>query len=256
MAIVKKQNNQLLKPASQGSSAAGAGFMLANPRSLAGSSDSSDTVFNENDLADGTAGDRRKALADDRRQYFRRNEDQFLLSRAELEAESIKDEARQKGIEEGLNQSAEMMTQLNEAIESLLFAREQALSNASGEIADIAMDVVKHILKAEVSCDPHLVDAFVRRSIKQSGHHHKNVVAKVSPEDYPHLSQSFEQKPPVGSEVAFELMEDKTVDAGSCIIETEAGQIDRRFTTQLEVLKRLIQIRQGHDASPLNEGVG
>ena len=247
MVIVKKQNNQLLKPASQGNSS-GAGTMVINPRSLIGLSDSGETYFEENDTID-AAGERRKALADDRRQYFRRNEDQVLLSRAELEAESIKEDARQKGIEEGLNQSAEMIVRLNQSIESLLSAREQALVNASNEIADIAIDVVKHILKAEVSCDPDLVDAFVRRSIKQSGHHYKNVLAKVSPEDYPHLSQLFEQKPPVGSGVDFQIIEDKTVDTGSCIIETEAGQIDRRFTTQLEVLRRLIQIRQGHDSS-------
>lgn len=245
MAIVKKQQKQLLKPMAQQSPTLGV-FVDPNLGTMSYHADTNTQQdnfldYNEATVQAGLVPERRKTRADDRRQFFRRNEDQFLLSRAELEAEQIKEEARQEGFETGLNQSLEAITELKQVLNQIFSARDEALGNASNEIADIAIEVVKHILKAEISCDAALIESFVRKAIKQAGHHHKTMTVRVHPDNYQELGLAFETHSPVGADVDFQLLEDKTVDLGSCIIETEAGQVDRRFSTQLAVLKRLMQ---------------
>ena len=177
---------------------------------------------------------------DDRRQDFRRNEDHGLLSTAETEGKSIRQQAKEEGYELGLNEGRMIIFELKEQIEAFLSARDEALSSASQEIAGIAINVVKHILKTEVSCDPTLVVSFVKRAIKETGKQHKSISIRVHPGDYNLLNKTFETTSPVMGNVDLDLVEDDAVDPGSCIIETVSGQVDKRFSTQLEVLSRLI----------------
>ena len=62
--------------------------------------------------------------ATDRRQMFRRDGDIHLISRAEEEANAIRENAARQGLEEGLNQARDVIERLDESIQAMLRARE------------------------------------------------------------------------------------------------------------------------------------
>jgi flagellar biosynthesis/type III secretory pathway protein FliH len=200
---------------------------------------------------------RRGERRDDRRQDFRRNDDHALISTAEREGEFLREQAQKDGYTAGLAEGKAMLEALEQHIADFLQAREKALESASDDIADIALEVVRHILKTEVSCDPDLVVSFVKRAVRDVSRQHKSVTVRLHPADYSLLSERYGDDTPLLANVDVGFIEDDTVDPGSCIVETVAGQIDKRFSTQIEVLETLLKQRLGNlqhdDTSSDNE---
>jgi flagellar assembly protein FliH len=188
-------------------------------------------------MAMGAAQERRN---DDRRRTYRRVEDKDLISRAHEEANAIRENARDEGFEEGLRRAEEMMAEMRETFASLMNVREEALLSASDEIAKIAIEVAERIIRTEVTCDPSLIQALVRDTIQKSGRGVKNLLVKVHPDSEESLKQALKDEPVPNLKAELIIMDDPTLEPGSCIVETNSGLIDASFTTQLEMLKRLL----------------
>ena len=177
----------------------------------------------------------------DRRQSFRRDMDFSLLSSAEHEVQRLKEQARHQGYEEGLNSAHEEIEKLKTVISEFTTAKESILEEATSEIVNMATAIAKQILKVQIETAPETVVEFVKKAIVAAGKRQKFIVVRLHPSDLPIVEKAFEEKSPVIESVDLTLLEDASVDPGSCIIETQAGQIDKRFSTQLEVLERLMQ---------------
>ncbi len=191
-------------------------------------------VFEQGQLAD--------RRAKDRRQGYRRVEDQELISRAHEEANAIRERAAQEGFEEGLNQARDAMSQVQEAMQGLLNAREEALNSAANELAAMAVEIAERIIKTEVSCDEELVMSLVRNTIAKVGREQKSIIIKVNPIDVKVVKEAIKGDSGFSETTEIIVAEDDEVDQGSCIVETKAGQIDARFGTQIDFLKRLLLI--------------
>jgi flagellar biosynthesis/type III secretory pathway protein FliH len=189
------------------------------------------------DIDAGRLSDRRR---NDRRQGYRRVEDQELISRAHEEAIAIREAAEQAGFEEGLNRAQGMLDELQYAIQSFLNAREEALASAGDALAAMAVDIAKRIIKTEVSCDEELIMYMVRDTIRKVGREQKRITVKVSPSDYRYTKDAVKTDPDMLDDVQVIVEEDESVDPGSCMIESQAGLIDARFSTQLELLNRIL----------------
>lgn len=176
----------------------------------------------------------------DRRGGFRRDEDRQVISRAEEEAIAIRERAAQEGFEAGLQQAEEIITHLNESMASFLSAREDALGSVADELAAMAVEIAERIIKTEVSCDENLVMSIVRHTIAKAGQEQKSILIKVNPLDLKLVKETMQHDSQLSKAVEVLVAEDRDVDAGSCLIETRAGQIDARFSTQLEILKKMI----------------
>ena len=153
----------------------------------------------------------------------------------------MKEKARQEGFEKGLDEAQQEIVRLKTVVEEFVGLREQVLEQAVSEIAGMATEVAKKILKAELHANPESVVDFVRQAITSAGKKQKFVTVRLHPSDLPIVDKAFQSKAPVSESVDLTLLEDVSVDPGSCIIETQAGQIDKRFSTQLDVLARLMQ---------------
>lgn len=189
------------------------------------------------DFETGKLTDRRR---NDRRQGFRRIEDQELISRAHEEANAIRENAAKEGFEEGLNQAESLVQELRDTILSLLSAREDAILTAADDIAGMAVEIAERIIKTEVSCDESLVMSIVRNTVAKVGRDQKSILIKVNPVDVKLVKDAMRTDSQLSSAVEVLVVEDDTVDQGSCMVETQAGLIDARFSTQLELLKRML----------------
>lgn len=193
--------------------------------------------ISDEDFESGRLKDRR---ARDRRMGFRRKEDQMLISRAQDEANAIRENAQKQGFQEGLEQSQGVVDELAQAMDALLNAKEQALLAAADELAPMAMEIAKKIMHVEVSCDDALVLDIVRKTIAKVGRDQKFIEVKVNPVDVNVVRENLEADSPVARDVEIVVSDDDSVDQGSCMVETRSGLIDARFSTQLEVLEKLI----------------
>lgn len=175
----------------------------------------------------------------ERRRGYRRIEDRDLISKAHEEANAIREQAQAQGFQEGLGQASEVVQSLQDSIANLLRAREDALLSVSREIGALAVEVATRIIKTEVSCDETLVMALVRDTIQKAGRSNKTILIKVNPDDVQIVKKSLKDDPIPNLDAELIVMEEPTVDTGSCIIETNSGLIDAAFSTQLGILQQL-----------------
>lgn len=232
--IIKRQKNS-----PSGSPQKGGHFGL-EPNALSDMSLSPEDEWNEQSIKDGLVSERRSAeRSSDRRRGYRRIEDQHLISKAHEEANAIREQAQERGLEEGLQQAQGVIDELQDAIARLLNAREEALLSVTSEIAAIAVEVAGRIIKTEVSCDETLVMGLVRDTIQKAGRNSKSILIKVNTDDMATVKKVLKDDPIPNLNAELIVMDDPTVDSGSCIIETNSGLIDASFSTQLGTLKQL-----------------
>lgn len=196
--------------------------------------------WNPETIEAGLAPDRRLGeRSDDRRRGYRRIEDRDLISKAYEEANAIRENAQIQGFQEGLAQAEGVIQELQDAIARLVNAREEALLSITGDIGSLAVEVAARIIKTEVSCDETLVMALVRDTIQKAGRHNKTILIKVNPEDSATVKKGLKDDPIPNLNAELIVMDEPTVDAGSCIIETNSGLVDASFATQLGIIRQL-----------------
>jgi flagellar biosynthesis/type III secretory pathway protein FliH len=206
----------------------------------------------------GLVPERRAVSRDtDRRRGYRRIEDRELISKAHEEANAIREAAQREGFREGLAQAAKVIEELRQIITENMSLRETALESVTGDIAGLAVEVAARVIKTEVSCDDTLVMALVRETIRKSGQKSgqaggrgmKSILIKVNPDDVATVKATLKDEPIPNLNAELIVMAEPTVDAGSCILETDSGLIDASFTTQLEILHQLFGSRTDQHAS-------
>ncbi len=193
-------------------------------------------------FASGLLPERRKVgeKRTERRKNYRRLEDMELITEAQQEANAIRERAEEEGFQAGLAAGQSIIDELSGVIHAFYEARQDALLSASDTLADMAIAIAENILKTEVMCDEALVVSLVKSTIAKVGQEQKRIVVKVHPMDFKTVQETFERNRLLPVSVELQVLEDSTVDTGSCIVESQAGQIDARFSTQLEVLKRIL----------------
>lgn len=228
----------------------------------ASAEEASDPGWTSENLEAGLIEDRRRPEQPelpnvrDRRGNFRRVEDKLLISKAHEEANAIREDAYEKGFQEGLERSEQVIAELRETIDQLAHAREEALLNAAEDIGALAVEIAERILKTEVSCDPSLINALVKDTIQKAGRNTKSILVKVHPDDLQTVKQFFKEDPVPELRSELIVMEDRMVDVGSCIVETDSGLVDASFATQLEILRQLfgsVPKRAAHDQAYLTD---
>ena len=198
--------------------------------------------WNDDAIEAGLAPERRDRSEEhksDRRRGYRRIEDRDLISKAHEEAVAIRERAYDEGFQEGLLQAQGVIDELRTTINHLVNVREEALTSITDEIGSLAVEVASRIIKTEVSCDDSLVMSLVRDTIQKAGRNNKTILIKVSPDDTATVKRLLKDDPIPNLNAELIVMDDPTVDQGSCIIETNSGLIDASFSTQLGILRQL-----------------
>jgi flagellar assembly protein FliH len=201
--------------------------------------------WTEEAVSSGKAQERR--LLEDRRESYRRIEDKILITKASEQAHAILENAQHEGFEQGLTDARQTLELLQQQFQVILQSREDALLDMVNEIATFAVEVAERIIKTEVTCDDGLVLALVRDTLQKAGRGHRNILIKVNPEDNHRVKQYLKELPPSNTELV--VMDDASIDRGSCLIETNSGMIDANFSTQLQILRSLfkpLHVMPGH----------
>jgi len=178
----------------------------------------------------------------DRRRGYRRIDDRNLISRAHEEANAIKERASREGFEYGLTQAKDELKKLGYAIAEFLDAKENALQSSSNDIAFLAIKVAERIIKTEISCNETIVLSIVSDVLKEIGKDETNIIIKTNPSDTELVKDKLPNIFPYGhANAKIVVIDDENVEWGSCVVETNNGMIDARFSTQLKILSKAFE---------------
>ncbi len=176
-----------------------------------------------------------------------------ILREAYLQAQQIRQQAREEGYAEGLQQARQEMEQafqlqirrLQEEVKAFLNQLQQHfeayLQSTEPQVLALVLEIARKIVRDEIRQHPEHVLNVVKdtlRRVKGFG----TVRVRVHPSDLERVRQFRTSLLTVleGAE-GIEIVEDRRVEAGSCVVETEHGTYDARLSTQFEEIEQLLQ---------------
>lgn len=191
--------------------------------------------FNFDEIDFNQRAERRRG---DRRRGYRRIDDRNLVSRAQQEAISIKEQASKEGYENGLAKAQEAIDLLKNTIEGFFTYKDSMYDEISKDILDISLKVAEKIIKKEVETDKSVLECIVKDALKSLAKDENKIILKVNPTDVEYIKEIIPELLSSGQmEAKIFVAGDKEVEEGSAIIETSNGIIDANISTQLEIIK-------------------
>lgn len=177
-----------------------------------------------------------------RRRGYRRIDDRNLVSRAQEEAYSIKDNAAKDGYQDGLSQAKAEIALIKEAIEEFFKYKDQMLEVVSKDIIDISLEIAQKIIKKESQVDKSILLNLIVEIFDKNINRENKITIRAGSEDIEYLkSKSEEITQLTGSDAKISIVEDKQIVGGGVIVETTNGIVDASFKTQFEFLKEALK---------------
>jgi len=181
-----------------------------------------------------------------------------LIEDAKLQAEALREAAWQEGFHAGSVEAwtavdAELRTgwavrqeALRSEIDSIARnigeAREQLWRSQESEMVALALDIARQVIKTEVSQNPAVVHAILANALRRITDK-DNVRVRVSMSDAPRVKEAREDLMEIVDGLRFiEIVEDRRVGDGGCVIETNAGTIDAKIETQIAEVARALGV--------------
>ncbi len=169
-------------------------------------------------------------------------QDAFL--HIDTEKEEILDKAYQEGYEKGVHEgekqlhekASEVLATLNSAAQE----KHRLLEESQRDILALALKAAQQIVLNEISLNPAVCLAIVSDAIKKVTDTEK-VILRVSPDDLEFMKENREKLTQRFKDIKqLIIQEDKHVDRGGCVIETQLGYIDSTLKTKIEILEKAL----------------
>jgi flagellar assembly protein FliH len=171
-----------------------------------------------------------------------RSEAARIIAEARALAEQIKEEARETGLAEARADLDEEMAQvadhlheqLAETINEVSDLRASIFVRAERDLVKLAIEIAKKIVHREVTIDDEVAMTLARVALSRiDDRAHARV--HLHPDDFTHVSRHLDG---LATGKSIELVEDRAITRGGCLIKTEIGNLDARIERQFEELER------------------
>lgn len=170
-----------------------------------------------------------------------------LVEAAQAQVAALESDARASGHEQGYTagkSAAEdelepVITTIRELIESVRAQRAAVIAGAEPELAKLAMAIAERIVHTELQTNQNVVVENVRQALTRLVSH-EVVTLRVNPVDLDTIRHRRDDIVAVGDVEHLRIVEDQRVDRGGVIVETDAGTIDSKISTQLREARRAI----------------
>lgn len=177
-----------------------------------------------------------------------------MLNQAEVKIESWKASAQKEGWEIGYIQAkqvveaelAETLTTTRNVAQAAIEAKTQLLKNNQAEMERLAIAIARKIIGKELTVNPKAISDIVVQAI-ESADIHGACCIKVNPEDYEILGPMWDAIPSFQSpDNAWQLVADKRVSRGGCLIEINGGIVNAQIESQLAEVASAFEMISEH----------
>jgi type III secretion system HrpE/YscL family protein len=166
-------------------------------------------------------------------------------SRIRQEAEAIRkdvtavrEQARKEGLAAG---EAEGKSQFVEKLVELERKREQFFSSVEPEIVRLCLAAAEKVIGQIAAENPEVVRHVVRQALERSLG--DRIMVRLNPEDHKAVTdEGYEFRDVLDRTKRIMFKEDDTIQKGGCVVETEVGTIDAQLETQLEAIRKALEV--------------
>ena len=170
-----------------------------------------------------------------------------LVAAAQVRSTKLEEDAREAGHEQGYtagksaaeDELAPVITTIRELIESVRAQRSAVIAAAEPELARLAMAIAERIVHTELQTNQNVIVENVRQALTRLVSH-EVVTLRVNPVDLDTIRHRRDEIIAAGDVEHLRIVEDQRVDRGGVIVETDAGTIDSKISTQLREARRAI----------------
>lgn len=185
-----------------------------------------------------------------------------MVDQATARVQEIETQARARGHEEGVAagraagyaELEEDVAAMHELIESAREQRNEVIETAEPELVRLAMAVAERVVNDHVAIDANVVLETVRHALTRLVGR-EVVTLRVNPADAEVLRMYREATAASNDVEHLRIIEDQRVDRGGVVIETDAGTIDSKVSTQLREVRRLLAVDDPISVPPSSEPV-
>lgn len=166
---------------------------------------------------------------------------EMMLSQARLQVDTLRQEAKQAGWDAGYAEArqaaeaelAELMTTARAVVQEAITVKHQFLRDSQPEFGRLAVAIAEKILGKELTLNSKAITDIVARAIEAANVQGACYI-KVNPQDYEILGPLWDAIPSFQQPGdSWELVADRRISRGGCLIEVGGGTVDARWETQL-----------------------
>ena len=178
-----------------------------------------------------------------RRRGYRRIDDRNLVSRAQDEADNIKKSAFEEGYRKGLEQAEADILEFKKNTVNFMNATKEVFEYIAPDILEISVDIAKKIIKKEVESDPQVLINTIIDVLKTVSKNEPKINIKVRPQavqfikdTLPNIAYQY------GIDAKINIVSDPSIEEGGCVFQTNNGIVDASIDTQLEIIKKALEV--------------
>jgi flagellar assembly protein FliH len=177
------------------------------------------------------------------------NRARALVEDAAARADAVAQEARKRGHEEGYQAGRDaadrdmndMLVTMRGLLEMARAERHKLIQEAEPELVRLALGIAERVLQQQVALDRGVVVEMAKTAIARLIER-DTVTVRVNPADLERMREHREELIAIGEIRNLRVVEDQRVDRGGVVVDTDAGTIDARITTQLDEARKILHI--------------
>jgi flagellar assembly protein FliH len=170
-----------------------------------------------------------------------------LVANAQDRCGTIEAEARARGQAEGSAagrtaveaEFAQSVASLQSVIDEARVQRQKIVESAEPELVKLAMSIAERIVHEQISLDPNVVLENVRQALTRLVGR-EVVTLRVNPADLDLIRAHRDTIATANDVEHLRVVEDQRVDRGGVVVETDAGTIDAKVSTQIREARRTL----------------
>lgn len=168
-----------------------------------------------------------------------------IVERAHADADAIRNEARELGYKEGLERASVETAQALQVVAKMVReASEQkwkVVHGAEADIVELALEIAEKVIAEHVKVSPATVANVARKALMLAVER-ENLAIRVNPDDLETIKTTREELMSAMDGIKkIEVIADRRVRSGGCVIETNAGNIDARVDSQLNEIEQSLR---------------
>lgn len=181
-----------------------------------------------------------------RRRGYRRTQDRNIVSRAQKDAQTIKEAAKQDGYREGISQAKNDIEALKTNLSEFYGYKDVVFNKVSECILDISVEIAKKIINKQIETDSDAIISIIKAAVSEVNKTEEKLTLKVMPKDVELVKDRIPEIFSDGSiEAKISVVPDNNIKEGGVIIETTNGIIDATIETQLAIVENAIKTQTG-----------
>ncbi len=174
-----------------------------------------------------------------RRRGYRRTQDRNIITRAQKEAEIIKEAAKQEGYNEGVENANQDIAELKSKFTEFFNIKDEVFNKVSDCIFDISVEIAKKIINKSIETDREYIIPMIKGVVEEVNRTENKIILKVMPKDVEivkdNISSIFSDN---FVEATITVIPDNEIKDGGVIVETSNGLVDASIETQLAIIEK------------------